>query len=252
MSAYTPMIQQYLSIKEGVQDAFLFFRLGDFYEMFFEDAILASRELEITLTARGGGPVDKIPMCGVPYHAADNYIARLIEKGYKVAICEQVEDPADAKGIVRREVVRTITPGTVMESKSLDGKQNNFIAAVVEQAGLFGLASSDLSTGEIYVTSFVGRLDSLMDEVNIYAPAELVGDQSLLTQLDQSNNWSKKVPLTPWEMCSEELLAEQFSEEQIQELTGARRKAVRVLLSYLEDTQKRNLSHLKILHNYEP
>ncbi|URN93974.1 MAG: DNA mismatch repair protein MutS [Candidatus Pristimantibacillus lignocellulolyticus] len=252
MATYTPMIQQYLSIKEGVQDAFLFFRLGDFYEMFFDDAILASRELEITLTGRDGGSAEKIPMCGVPYHAADNYIARLIEKGYKVAICEQVEDPAAAKGIVRREVVRTITPGTVMESKSLDGKQNNFIAAVVEQAGLFGLASSDLSTGEIYVTSFVGRIDSLMDEVNIYAPSELVGDQSLLTQLEQSNNWSKKVPLTPWEMCTEEMLAEQFSIEQLSELTGARRKAVRVLLSYLEDTQKRNLSHLKILHNYEP
>lgn len=252
MATYTPMIQQYLSIKEGVQDAFLFFRLGDFYEMFFDDAILASRELEITLTGRDGGDSEKIPMCGVPYHAADAYIAKLIEKGYKVAICEQVEDPSQAKGIVRREVVRTITPGTVMESKSLDGKQNNFIAAVVELDGSYGLASSDLTTGELYVTAFVGRADLLMDEVNVYAPSELVGDELLLEQLQQLNNWTKKVPLTPWGMCDEEMLAAQFTAEQLSQLSGARRKAVRVLLSYLEDTQKRNLSHLRVVHSYEP
>lgn len=246
------MIQQYLSIKEGVQDAFLFFRLGDFYEMFFDDAILASRELEITLTGRDGGDSEKIPMCGVPFHAADAYIAKLIEKGYKVAICEQVEDPSQAKGIVRREVVRTITPGTVMESKSLDGKQNNFIAAVVELDGSYGLASSDLTTGELYVTAFVGRADLLMDEVNVYAPSELVGDEPLLEQLQQLNNWTKKVPLTPWGMCDEEMLAAQFSVDQLSQISGARRKAVRVLLSYLEDTQKRNLSHLRVLHSYEP
>lgn len=252
MATYTPMIQQYLSIKEGVQDAFLFFRLGDFYEMFFDDAILASRELEITLTGRDGGDSEKIPMCGVPFHAADAYIAKLIEKGYKVAICEQVEDPSQAKGIVRREVVRTITPGTVMESKSLDGKQNNFIAAVVELDGSYGLASSDLTTGELYVTAFVGRADLLMDEVNVYAPSELVGDEPLLEQLQQLNNWTKKVPLTPWGMCDEEMLAAQFSVDQLSQISGARRKAVRVLLSYLEDTQKRNLSHLRVLHSYEP
>src|SRR5688572_26047375 len=113
MAGYTPMILQYLAIKEEAKDAFLFFRLGDFYEMFFEDAIAASRELEITLTGREGGGEQKIPMCGVPYHSAENYISRLVEKGYKVAICEQVEDPAAAKGVVRREIVRIITPGTV-------------------------------------------------------------------------------------------------------------------------------------------
>src|SRR5690606_37002511 len=141
------------------------------------DAILASRELEITLTGREGGGTERIPMCGVPYHAADNYIARLIEKGYKVAICEQVEDPAQAKGVVKREVVRTITPGTVMEEKTLSGKGNNFIGAVVSEHGVFGIACSDLSTGELYVTSLPGSLSSLLDEINIYQPAELVGDQ---------------------------------------------------------------------------
>src|SRR5690606_11619768 len=126
---------------------------------------------------------EKIPMCGVPYHAADNYINRLIEKGYKVAICEQVEDPAQAKGVVRREVVRTITPGTVMESKSLDGKQNNFISSAVQLEGQYAIAASDLSTGELYVTSFPMRLDMLLDEINVYEPAELVGHKSVLQSL---------------------------------------------------------------------
>jgi len=252
VAAYTPMIQQYLSIKEGVKDAFLFFRLGDFYEMFFDDAILASRELEITLTGRDGGGTEKIPMCGVPYHAADNYITRLIEKGYKVAICEQVEDPSQAKGVVRREVVRTITPGTVMESKSLDGKQNNFISAAIQLEGQFSIAASDLSTGEIYVTSFPARLDMLLDEINVYEPAELVGHEAVLQELSAAAGFSKRVPVTSWVACTEERLASQFRQQQLQTLTGARREAVKVLLSYLEETQKRSLSHLTVLHNYEP
>lgn len=252
LATYTPMIQQYLEIKKGVPDAFLFFRLGDFYEMFFDDAIQAARELEITLTGREGGGTEKIPMCGVPYHAADNYIARLIEKGYKVAICEQVEDPAQAKGVVRREVVRTITPGTVMEEKTLNGKGNNFIGAVVEQAGNYGIACSDLSTGELYVTSFPGAIASLLDEVNVYNPAELVGDQHVLTQLQEGSSWGRNVPLTSWEECGEELLEQQFSQDQLDQLSGARRRAVKVLLSYLEDTQKRSLKHLTILNIYEP
>lgn len=252
MAGYTPMIQQYLEIKKGVPDAFLFFRLGDFYEMFFDDAILASRELEITLTGRDGGSTERIPMCGVPYHAADNYIARLIEKGYKVAICEQVEDPAQAKGVVRREVVRTITPGTVMEEKTLSGKGNNFIGAVVSEHGVFGIACSDLSTGELYVTSLPGSLSSLLDEINIYQPAELVGDQELLQQLKAASNWSRNVPLTSWDACEESELTAQFSQEQLSSLHGVRRRAVKVLLGYLGHTQKRGLKHLTILNSYEP
>ena len=134
LATYTPMIQQYLAVKAQVPDAFLFFRLGDFYEMFFEDAINASRELEITLTGREGGGEEKIPMCGVPHHSAENYMSRLIEKGYKVAICEQVEDPAEAKGVVRREIVRIVTPGTVMDSKLLGESVNNYIVSLVNQA----------------------------------------------------------------------------------------------------------------------
>ncbi|WP_036579671.1 MutS N-terminal domain-containing protein, partial [Paenibacillus darwinianus] len=179
-TTYTPMMQQYLAIKEGAKDAFLFFRLGDFYEMFFDDAILASRELEITLTGREAGAESRVPMCGVPYHSAENYIARLIEKGYKVAICEQVEDASAAKGVVRREIVRVVTPGTVMETKSLDGKGNNFIAGVTEENGYFAVAVCDLSTGELYVTSFPSSFELMQDEVNVYLPAEIVGDERLL------------------------------------------------------------------------
>jgi DNA mismatch repair protein MutS len=123
--SFTPMIRQYLEIKKQYPDAILFFRLGDFYEMFFDDARLASRELEITLTGREGGAKERVPMCGIPYHASDTYIARLIAKKYRVAICEQVEDPSLAKGIVRREVIRVITPGTVMDGQLLEAKMNN-------------------------------------------------------------------------------------------------------------------------------
>lgn len=130
MTQYTPMIKQYLQVKAEYQDAFLFFRLGDFYEMFFDDAVKASQELEITLTSRDGGGKERIPMCGVPYHSAPNYIEQLIDKGFKVAICEQTEDPKQAKGVVRREVVQLITPGTVMDGKGLNDKENNYIASV--------------------------------------------------------------------------------------------------------------------------
>lgn len=252
MAGYTPMIQQYLAIKEEAKDAFLFFRLGDFYEMFFDDAINAARELEITLTGREGGGDAKIPMCGVPYHSADNYIIRLIDKGYKVAICEQVEDPAAAKGVVRREIVRIITPGTVMEAKSLAGESNNYIAAVVRDGNSLGLAACDLSTGELYTTSMPERLDSLIDEMNVYAPSEVVGDRELLEKLAGAAAWTKRAPLTPREPASDERLQLQFGEEQLARLAGARRKAVGVLFGYLEETQKRSLSHVRELRAYEP
>ena len=149
-SKYTPMMQQYLTIKENYQDAFVFFRLGDFYELFFEDAQLAAKELEIALTGREAGAPERVPMCGVPHHSAENYINRLIERGYKVAVCEQVEDPASTKGVVRREVVRLLTPGTVMNQTALNEKENNFILSVVSFETGYAIAYSDLSTGENY------------------------------------------------------------------------------------------------------
>lgn len=252
MAGYTPMIQQYLSVKEEAKDAFLFFRLGDFYEMFFDDAINAARELEITLTGREGGGEAKIPMCGVPYHSAENYISRLIEKGYKVAICEQVEDPAAAKGVVRREIVRIITPGTVMESKSLEGKTNNFIAAATTAGGMMGLAACDLSTGELYVTSFPDSMDALVDELNVYTPSEVVGDEHLLDKLGSAAAWNRQAPLTARGPIAFERLASQFGSEQVEKLSAARQQAVSVLTGYLEETQKRSLAHVRTISSYEP
>ena len=154
MSKQTPMMKQYLKIKADHQDAFLFFRLGDFYEMFYEDAIQAARELEITLTQRDSGKKESIPMCGVPHHAAENYIKNLVDKGYKVAVCEQVEDPKDAVGVVKREVVQVITPGTVMESTMLRENESNYLASLSHfEDGSFVIVYNDLSTGCLLYTS---------------------------------------------------------------------------------------------------
>ena len=155
MAKLTPMMVQYLEIKERNKDSILFFRLGDFYEMFFNDAKLASRELEITLTGRDCGQNDKAPMCGVPYHSAENYIAKLVEKGYKVAICEQVEDPKEAKGIVRRDVVRVITPGTVIDTEKIEKSKNNYIASIYKKENSWGLSFIDVTTGEFNVTELL-------------------------------------------------------------------------------------------------
>ena len=153
MAEQTPMMRQYLEIKAGYPDAILFFRMGDFYEMFLDDALLASRILDITLTSRNKGSGDEIPFCGVPYHSVTPYIARLIETGHKVAICEQVEDPKQTKGIVRREVVRVITPGLLIEAESLSPEENNYLLAICQGTGeQWGVAWLDLSTGEFRVT----------------------------------------------------------------------------------------------------
>lgn len=176
MTAVTPMMKQYLAIKEQHRDAILFFRLGDFYEMFMEDAETASRVLEITLTARDGGSGQKIPMCGVPYHAAESYIARLIEKGYRVAICEQVEDPRSAKGIVKREVTRVITPGTVTEGSMLEEDRYNFLVGIVRDELGYGMAVAEVSTGYFAVTEITGAkaLARLIDEISRLKPVECI------------------------------------------------------------------------------
>ena len=184
MAELTPMMKQYLEIKENNPDCILFFRLGDFYEMFNEDARLASKELDLTLTTRDRGkPEDeRTPMCGVPYHSCEGYIARLVAKGYKVAICEQVEDPALAKGIVKREITRVITPGTVTESSMLEEGRNNYIACVVGHGAEWGVAFSDVSTGAFYATSGKGEgaLDKIINELGRFSPAEaLLGGEAV-------------------------------------------------------------------------
>ena len=148
------MMQQYMQVKEQHKDHILFFRLGDFYEMFFDDALLVSKELELTLTGRDCGLPERAPMCGVPYHSCDAYIARLIKKGYKVAICEQMEDPKSAKGLVKRDVIRVITPGTLIETNMLEEGVNNFIASIYLEGECYGVAVADISTGEIHLTQF--------------------------------------------------------------------------------------------------
>ena len=176
MSELTPMMKQYFEIKNNYPDCIVFYRLGDFYEMFFDDAIIASKELELTLTDRDCGQEEKAPMCGVPYHASSVYIARLIAKDFKVAICEQVEDPSVAKGLVKREVVRVITPGTLLESNILDEKSNNFLVSIYFDESARGLTYTDISTGMLKTTQFCyGNInDKLVDELTRLDPAEII------------------------------------------------------------------------------
>ena len=157
MAELSPMMKQYFKIKEENKDSILFFRLGDFYEMFYDDAKLASKELELTLTGRDCGQEERAPMCGVPFHSCEGYIARLVAKGYKVAICEQTEDPATAKGLVKRDIIRVITPGTVLEQSMLDEGKNNYICCIFSKEKKLGICFCDISTGELYATERSGK-----------------------------------------------------------------------------------------------
>lgn len=253
MTAYTPMIQQYLGIKEEYPDAFLFFRLGDFYEMFFEDAILASRELEITLTKRAGGGEEKIPMCGVPYHSSSQYIRRLIEKGYKVAICEQVEDPKEAKGVVRREVVQMITPGTLMEESMLPDRENNYILFWVKQDNLAMLAC-DLSTGEVAGTQ-TAELQAMVEEALQYQAAEMILSddftdaerQELKAYFPQCAMSVRTLqPTDQWGRMDDWIASESKNQA-----TDTLRRGIHLMLSYLHETQKRSLDHLQRVQVYQ-
>ena len=175
--ALSPMMQEYLKTKEQYKDCILFYRLGDFYEMFFDDALTVTKELELTLTGKDCGLEERAPMCGVPYHAAETYIARLIERGYKVAVCEQVEDPKLAKGLVKREVIRIVTPGTTMDSASLDEARNNYLMSIAFVEDHFGCAVADISTGDCFVTE-TDRLRKLIDEINKFCPREIICNEA--------------------------------------------------------------------------
>lgn len=238
--SYTPMIEQYLKIKADYQDCFLFFRLGDFYEMFFEDAKKAALELEITLTSRDGG---KIPMCGVPFHSAESYIKALIDKGYKVAICEQVEDPKVAKGVVKREVVQLITPGTVMEGNMLDDKENNYLAVVKEIADQqFAFAYTDMSTGETFVMEIKRGWSAVLSELYNRPIKEVVVEQELsTTYIDELK---EKMQLTV--SYAKETKSNQAITELVENISNDRLKQTcMVLYQYLFHTQKRAIDHLK-------
>ncbi|MFS1512477.1 DNA mismatch repair protein MutS [Chengkuizengella sp. SCS-71B] len=252
MAKYTPMIEQYLEIKEKAKDAFLFFRLGDFYEMFFEDAKLAAQELEITLTGREGGAEEKIPMCGVPFHSAEQYIYKLIQKGYKVAICEQVQNPAEAKGVVKREIVRVITPGTVMEGKMIGEDNNNFIVCVSHFNDTYNLAACDLTTGELYETSGQTSLDFIIDEIGTYSPVEIVSEASTYSYIhERMSQNSSTILMTEWNAKDEQSVKEQFTTKLWESLSLSSQHCVALLMSYLKETQKRALSHITNIHSYE-
>ncbi|WP_071459524.1 DNA mismatch repair protein MutS [Bacillus massilinigeriensis] len=247
MAAYTPMMMQYLQIKADYQDAFLFFRLGDFYEMFFEDAIKASQELEITLTSREGGGTEKIPMCGVPYHSASGYIDLLIAKGYKVAICEQTEDPKATKGVVRREVVQLITPGTMMEGRGLNEKENNFIATVTDFLdGTFGFGTTDLSTGESRMV-LLESVEDLLNELSTSGAREVV----LSSQMKESILEKMKARGAIAFSIEDETSIKNFNSSILSGLEERLQQTAARLLNYLHRTQKRSLEHLQPVVAYE-
>ena len=261
MSAVTPMMQHYIKTKEEYEDCILFYRLGDFYEMFFEDAETVSRELELTLTGKDCGLTERAPMCGVPFHAADNYINRLVEKGYKVAICEQVEDPKLAKGIVKREVIRVVTPGTNLYTQALDETKNNYIMSVAYISNRFGIAFADVTTGAFMVTE-VEKLRNFLDELYKFSPAELICNEAFcmsgvdLEELRNRLHLSVSA-LDNWyfddDLC-QRTLKDHFH---VGTLEGLGLKdydcatiAAGALLTYLLETQKNSLDHMRKITPY--
>ena len=262
MAPLTPMMKQYMEIKNQYKDCILFYRLGDFYEMFFDDALTASKELEITLTGRDCGQEERAPMCGVPYHAVDNYLNKLISKGYRVAICEQVEDPATTKGIVKREVIRIVTPGTNLNIQALDETKNNYLMCIVYTGDAFGISVSDVSTGDYYMTE-VDSDKKLFDEINKYTPAEIIyNEYFVMSGVDISDicyrlNISTR-ELERWYTDEDLCLKQLKSHFHVSVLDGLGIKdypvgtiAAGALLQYLYETQKSSLNHLTKLVPYE-
>mgnify|MGYP003879451257 FL=1 len=260
------MMKQYLDIKKEYRDTILFFRLGDFYEMFFDDAITASKELEITLTGRDCGQKERAPMCGVPFHSADTYIARLIEKGYKVAICEQLEDPSTATGIVKRDVVRVITPGTVIDSNMLDEKKNNYLCCIFLDEKGYGLSYVDISTGDFYTTEVnldnANIIDLLFDELGKIAPKEIICnsflyDNNLLSTKIKQRFQCMINPYHEWSFnldFAEESIKKQFSVISLQGLGLSDKKYSIIssgsLIEYLRETQKTSFYHINKISYY--
>ena len=263
MAKITPMMQQYFEIKEQYKHCLLFFRLVDFYEMFFEDAVIASKELEITLTGKDWGQEERAPMCGVPFHSADGYIARLVERGYKVAICEQVEDPKTAKGLVKRDVVRVITPGTVVDNTVLDETKNNYILSVFSSANGYGIAVCDVTTGEFQTTEFrsVQAAAKILDETARFSPAELVCNSEFLsTPLakeieERFHLYLNDIDSRMYEYnTAKDTLLAHFKVKTLESF-GLQKKLLAVsasgaLMWYLNETQKNDLSHISALKYY--
>ena len=258
----TPMMEQYFQIKDQYKDFLLFYRLGDFYEMFFDDAIIASRELGLTLTGRDCGESERAPMCGVPFHSSEKYIGELIEKSYKVAICEQTEDPALAKGLVRREVVRVITPGTLIESSLLTDQKNNYLCAICMEEFSYGVCFADVSTAQVYATSFEGNnMDArLRNELGTYEPREVLCNLNRMHmgEIGEFLGSRLNTMLTDGQSARFELIdAKNRVQAQFGELLRAEYledhamiRAIGALLSYLSDMEKSDISYIKELNVY--
>ncbi len=261
--AVTPMMKQYFEIKEQYKDFILFYRLGDFYEMFYEDAVIASRELELTLTGKDCGEEERAPMCGVPFHSCDGYIGKLIERGYKVAICEQTEDPSQAKGLVKREVVRVITPGTVIESELLTETKNNYLCAICAELavnddnGKIGICFADISTGQLSATMLEGGETSLINELGTYSPSEIIIDVDLKLLPKASEFIKERLHSLTEDGQPQRFLIDdnnysevqtQFSELGKSEPTVVR--AVLAILGYIRETQMKDTSNFKNLNFY--
>ena len=256
MAQLTPMLRQFMGIKDAFPDAILFFRMGDFYEMFFEDARVAAKILGITLTSRGSFNGKKVPMCGIPHHAYQSYIGKLVDSGWKVAVCEQVEDPKTAKGIVKREVVRVVTPGSLVDEKEFDRKTNLFMAAIWGENGVYGLAHADLSTGEFRLTE-INSFENLLEELGRIDPAEL-----LLSELDRKTR-QKDFSRYRLEILDEETFDPRKAGELLKEQLSVRSligfgcenmpsgiTAAGALVAYLRETQKGFPPHIKEIVTY--
>lgn len=265
MAEFSPMMQHYLQTKNEYSDCILFYRLGDFYEMFFEDALTASRELEITLTGKDCGQEERAPMCGIPFHAVDSYIAKLISKGYKVAICEQMEDPKQAKGMVKRDVVRVVTPGTVIESNLLEEKRNNYIMSVFKKGIYYGLAVCDVSTGDFLSTEIKenNNFAKLLDEISRYSPAEIVTNSDMFESKEEISKIKERfdiyITLLKDEKFSESidgLTNFDILDDNQNKIDNLQDKlfcicSINGLYAYLKETQKNNLEHINKIQLYK-
>ena len=258
----TPMMEQYFEIKEQYKDYLLFYRLGDFYEMFFDDAILASRELELTLTGRDCGEEERAPMCGVPFHAVDDYIGKLIEKGYKVAICEQMEDPALAKGLVRRDVVRVITPGTLIESNLLPEQKNNYLCCLCMGEFAGGICFVDISTAQVYATELSGSdmETRIKNELAAYAPREVLCNLNR-AHMGEVGEWLAARPEIMLSDAQAARFARDTAEAAAREQFGDALKptffeddemvrAVGAMVTYIRENERRDISYIKNLTVY--
>src|SRR3712207_5556893 len=250
--ALTPMMRQYLEVKEKCSDCILFFRLGDFYEMFFEDAKTASKELELVLTGRDCGFEERAPMCGIPYHSANSYISRLVNKGYKIAICEQLEDPSVAKGIVKRDIIKIITPGTYTDESFLEEGKNNYIMSLYIDQGNMGLCFCDISTGEFQGTDSQLNKSVILDEISKFNPSEILIqkhiDEDILNAIKERFNSS--ITYMECENYVGQDRTNQFIDFNKDNYTKYLIASANGLLSYIFGTQKTSLSHIDSFKYY--